>query len=94
MMHRAYAAPDDALVDALAFRFAALDIVRRSLRTSHQVMGAVGQCDEHDMAIITLAVQGRLRLPHDLEASLTALAEAAHRLGFDSIHTPVGTGAS
>jgi hypothetical protein len=89
-MHRIYATPETALVDALALRWAALDVVRRSLRISHQVMGAVGQCDEHDMPIITLAVQPRLRLPFDLEASLGALAEAADRLGFDSIHTPVG----
>jgi hypothetical protein len=92
-MHRVYAAPEAALVDALAFRWATLDVVRRALRISHQVMGAVGQCDEHDMPIITLTAQARLRLPLDLEASLTALAEATDRLGFDSIHTPVGTGA-
>jgi alkylation response protein AidB-like acyl-CoA dehydrogenase len=92
-MHRVYAAPEAALVDALAFRWATLDVVRRAFRISHQVMGAVGQCDEHDMPIITLTAQARLRLPLDLEASLTALAEATDRLGFDSIHTPVGTGA-
>ncbi len=92
-MHRVYAASDAALVDALAFRWAALDIVRRVLRITHQVMGAVGQCDEHDMPIITLTLQARLRLPLDLEASLDALAAAADRLGFDSIHTPVGTAA-
>jgi alkylation response protein AidB-like acyl-CoA dehydrogenase len=88
-MHRVYSAPDAASVDALAFRWSALDIVRRVLRITHQVMGAVGQCDEHDMPIITLTLQARLRLPLDLEASLTALADTADRLGFDSIHTPV-----
>ncbi len=45
------------------------------------------------MPIITLTLQARLRLPFDLEASLGALAAAADRLGFDSIHTPVGPAA-
>jgi hypothetical protein len=60
-----------------------------ALRISHQVLGAVGQCDEHDLAIITLVLQARLRLPRDLEASMAALAGAVDDLGFDSIYTPV-----
>ena len=83
-----YSAPANALVDALALRWAALDIVRRVLRISHQVMGAVGLCDEHDLAIITLAVQARLRLPYDLHASMSALGPAVEAQGFNSIFTP------
>src|SRR5262249_34056385 len=41
-----HASPGTALVDALALRWAALDVTRRVLRTSHQVLGAVGMCDE------------------------------------------------
>ena len=35
----------------------------RVLRIAHQVLGAVGFCDEHDLTIITLGLQARLRLP-------------------------------
>jgi hypothetical protein len=84
------AGPERAVVDARALRWAALDITRRVLRISHQVLGAVGQCDEHDLAIITLAAQARLRLPCDLEASLQALARATETAPFDSIFTPAG----
>jgi hypothetical protein len=89
-LHRVYVAPDSALVDALALRWAALDIVRRVLKISHQVLGAVGFCDEHDLTIVTLGAQARLRLPYDLESSLDHLAEAVDTWGFDSIFTPTG----
>jgi alkylation response protein AidB-like acyl-CoA dehydrogenase len=85
----AYQSPAGAVVDALALRWAALDIGRRVLRTCHQVLGAVGLCDEHDLTIITLCLQGRLRLPVDLEASLDALADAVGKSGFDSLFTPL-----
>jgi acyl-CoA dehydrogenase len=84
-----YESPSTALVDALAFRWATIDVARRVLRSTIQVMGAVGLCDEHDLAIITLALQGRLRLPSDLEASMAALQRAVAASGFDSIFTPV-----
>jgi alkylation response protein AidB-like acyl-CoA dehydrogenase len=87
-LYRVYASPESAIVDALAVRWAALDVVRRVLRTSHQVLGAVGFCDEHDLTIITLGLQARLRLPADLEATMAELARAVERWGFDSIFTP------
>jgi hypothetical protein len=59
------------------------------LRSAHQVLGAVGLCDEHDLTVITLTLQARLRLPFDLEASLDALADAVAVTGFASIYTPV-----
>jgi alkylation response protein AidB-like acyl-CoA dehydrogenase len=85
----AYESPAESLVDALALRWATLDIARRVLRSAHQVLGAVGLCDEHDLTVITLTLQARLRLPFDLEASLDALADAVAVTGFASIYTPV-----
>jgi alkylation response protein AidB-like acyl-CoA dehydrogenase len=84
-----YANSATALVDALTLRWSALEITRRVLRTAHQVLGAVGQCDEHDLAIITLTLQARLRLPTDLDATMHDLAQAIDAAGFDSIYTPV-----
>ena len=53
------------------------------------VLGAVGLCDEHDLTVITLTLQARLRLPLDLEATLDALAAAVETDGFDSLYTRV-----
>jgi hypothetical protein len=78
-----------AQVDALALRWATIDVARRVMRTSHQVLGAVGLCDEHDLTIISFALQARLRLPYDLEATMTQLEQAVEHQGFDSLYTPV-----
>ena len=84
-VHRAYDSHARSEVDALALRWAAVDIGQRVLRIAHQVFGAVGQCDEHDLAVITLALQGRFRLPFGPEAGLSRLAAEVGRLGFDSL---------
>ena len=81
----AYESPASSRVDALALRWASIDVGRRVLRTAHQVLGAIGFCDEHDLTIVTLSLQGRLRLPFDLDASITALAAAVEESGFSSI---------
>jgi hypothetical protein len=86
-----YESPSCSLADSLALRGATLDIARRVLRTAHQVLGAVGLCDEHDLTIITLAIQARLRLPYDLGRSMSELAATAQRVGFDSLFTPPDT---
>jgi len=83
-----YQTPAMATVDALALRWATIDIARRVMRTAHQVLGAVGLCDEHDLTTITFALQARLRLPHDLEASMEHLRQAEEQYGFDSLYTP------
>ncbi len=89
-----YESPATARVDALALRWATLDTARQVMRIAHQVLGAVGLCDEHDLTIISFALQARLRLPRDLSASMTALEQAAERDGFDSIYLPVGLSSS
>jgi acyl-CoA dehydrogenase len=86
-----YQAPGTVLVDALALRWATIDIARRVMHAAHQVLGAVGLCDEHDLTTITFALQARLRLPHDLETSMKRLREASEQHGFDSLFTPVDT---
>ena len=91
-MHRIARGSPSALVDAVALRWSALEIVRRVLRISHQVLGAVGMCEEHDLSVITLTLQARLRLPTDLEACMTALVDAVDTWGFDSVFTPIGQG--
>ena len=84
-----FASPATARVDALALRWAAIDAARPVLRTAHQVFGAVGLCDEHDLTIISFAVQARRRLPYDVEATMSNLNTAVEQDGFDSLYTPV-----
>ncbi len=85
-LHSAYDSPESSLVDALALRYAALDIARRTLRTSHQVLGAVGLCDEHDLSVVTLGLQARLRLPANTARTLVKLSAAVSAHGFDSLY--------
>ena len=85
-----YESPESALVDALALKWATADIGPRILRIAHQVLGAVGQCDEHDLSIITLTLQARLRLPFGSEECLKQLAAEVEQSGFDSLFPPGG----
>jgi hypothetical protein len=82
---RRSAAPLDRLVDALALRVAALESATQVLRTSHQLHGAVGFCDEHDLSVLTRHLQPLLRLPHGLEASTDQLMVAIAEQGFESL---------
>jgi acyl-CoA dehydrogenase len=90
-LNSVYASPESALVDALALAWATAESGPRILRIAHQVLGAVGQCDEHDLSIITLTLQARLRLPFGAEACLRSLAAEVAQSGFESLFPPGAT---
>ncbi len=90
-LNSVYETPESALSDALALKWATADIGPKVLRIAHQVLGAVGQCDEHDLSIITLTLQARLRLPFGTEECLRRLAVEVERSGFDSLFPPGGS---
>ena len=77
--------PPDALSDALALRLAALDSARLVLRTTQQLHGAAGVCDEYDISILCRHVQPALRLPFGAERTATELASAIEAHGFESL---------
>jgi hypothetical protein len=79
------AAPDQALADVLALRVHALDVARAVLRTCQQLHGAAGVCDEYDISVLTRHVQPALRLPWSAERTVTELAEAIARDGFEGL---------
>jgi hypothetical protein len=54
--------------DALVLRFKAADTARQVLRTSHQLLGALGFCDESDVSVIDRHTQPLIRLPLGAEA--------------------------
>jgi hypothetical protein len=82
---RLWVAPLDRLVDALALRAQALESAHAVLRTSHQLHGAIGFCDEHDLSILSRHAQPLLRLSAGLEATTEQLMAAVDHTGFDSL---------
>jgi hypothetical protein len=54
--------------DALVLRFKAADTARQVLRTSHQLLGALGFCDESDVSVLDRHTQPLIRLPLGTEA--------------------------
>ncbi|KZS76144.1 acyl-CoA dehydrogenase [Mycobacterium kansasii] len=54
--------------DALALRLKAADTARQVLSTSHQLLGALGFCDESDVSVLDRHTQPLIRLPLGTEA--------------------------
>ncbi|WP_374025135.1 acyl-CoA dehydrogenase family protein [Mycobacterium sp. HNNTM2301] len=54
--------------DALVLRLKASDTARQVLRTSHQLLGALGFCDESDISVLDRHAQPLIRLPLGAEA--------------------------
>ena len=54
--------------DALILRFKAAETARQVLRTSHQLLGALGFCDESDVSVLDRHTQPLIRSPLSAEA--------------------------
>lgn len=54
--------------DALLLRYKAADTARQVLRSSHQLLGALGFCDESDVSVLDRHTQPLVRLPLGAEA--------------------------
>ncbi len=78
-------APGQARADVLALRVHALDVVRAVLRTSQQLHGAAGVCDEYDISVLTRHAQPALRLPWSAERTAAELAAAIAAEGFEGL---------
>jgi hypothetical protein len=53
--------------DALILRLKAADTARQVLRTAHQLLGALGFCDESDVSVLDRHTQPLIRLPLGVE---------------------------
>lgn len=73
--------------DALVLRLHACDVARDVLRTCHQLFGALGFCDEHDVSVIDRHLQPLLRLPYAGEALAERLVPAVRDGSFQSLFT-------
>jgi len=89
---RLTASPADALPDVLALRVQALDVARSVTRTTQQLHGAAGMCDEYDISVLCRHVQPALRLPFGAERTTAALVDAVTSHGFDSLFAHGGAG--
>jgi hypothetical protein len=83
---RLYAVPDArAAADATALRLHSVDAAVRVLRTCHQMLGAVGFCDEHDVSVFDRHLQPLLRLPVSAEALALRLVPAVRSGDFETL---------
>ena len=82
---RLHADPGGCLPDALALRVHALDVARAVLRTTQQLHGAAGVCDEYDISVLARMVQPALRLPWSAERTATELGDAIQAQGFHGL---------
>ncbi|MFZ6003331.1 MAG: acyl-CoA dehydrogenase family protein [Actinomycetota bacterium] len=78
-------APSEALVDSLALRVHAIDVARAVLRTTQQLHGAAGVCDEYDISVLARHVQPAIRLPLSAERTAALLADGIQQHGFEGL---------
>jgi acyl-CoA dehydrogenase len=73
------------LADALALRLQMLTAAETALANAHQVLGAIGLCEEHDVAVVDRHLQPCLRRPTGRLATTALLAERIRHEGFDAL---------
>ena len=83
------ATTEAAAADALALRLHADDVAVQVMRCCHQLFGAIGFCDEHDVSVLDRHMQPLLRLPHSAEALADRLVPAVSAGQLESLFTTV-----
>lgn len=73
--------------DAIALRLHADDVARDVLHHCHQMLGAIGFCDEHDVSVLDRHLQPLLRLPCSAEVLADRLVGAVAAGDFESLFT-------
>jgi hypothetical protein len=72
--------------DTLALYLTTLESAHAVLAHAHQVLAAIGLCEEHDLALLTRHLQAFLRRPCGVTRVLGLLAEEIAGSGFDSLY--------
>ena len=75
--------------DTLALLFTTIDSARTALDNAHQVLAAIGLCEEHDLTLVERHLQPVLRRTGGLPRVLGLLSNEIHTAGFDNLY-PVG----
>jgi hypothetical protein len=73
------AGPAQRRADAMALRLHGAEKAVQVLRVCHQLLGAVGFCDEHDVSVLDRHLQPLIRLPLGAEALAERLVPAVGR---------------
>ena len=71
-----------ARADVISLRLHAQEVARTVLRTTQQLHGAAGVCDEYDVSVLARMVQPALRLAGGVDRSAAELATAIEADGF------------
>jgi hypothetical protein len=71
--------------DVLALRLQMIESAQSVLGHAHQILAAMGLCEEHDLAVIDRHLQPVLRRPVGRLGSTTLLAEHVRRDGFAAL---------
>lgn len=79
------ASAECALADALALRLHAAQKAVQVFRTCHQLLGAVGFCDEHDVSVLDRHLQPLIRLPLAAESLAELLVSSVRRGDLESL---------
>jgi hypothetical protein len=84
--------PGSLLGDALALGIACQETALLVTRICHQLHGAIGFCDEHDLSVLTRYLQPALRLSGGLEVLSEALSASIEKEGFEGIFSLPASG--
>jgi hypothetical protein len=71
--------------DALILRLKAGETARQVLRAAHQLLGALGFCDESDVSVLDRHTQSLIRLPLSTEVLATRLLPGIRDGGFETL---------
>lgn len=72
--------------DSLALLYTLIDSARGALDNAHQILAAIGLCDEHDLTLMERHLQPLLRRSGGLPRVLGLLSEEIRRSGFDNLY--------
>ena len=76
---------EPSVADMLALRMHASDTARSVLRTTQQLHGAAGVCDEYDISVLCRHIQPELRLPFGSEHTASLFFDAVEREGYEAL---------
>jgi acyl-CoA dehydrogenase len=72
--------------DALALQLTITESARAVMNHAHQVLGAIGLCEEHDLTLLDRHVQALVRRPCGTSRILGLLVDEITRSGFDGLY--------
>lgn len=72
--------------DSLALQLTIAESARAVMNHAHQVLGAIGLCEEHDVTLLDRHIQPLVRRPCGASRILGLLVDEISRSGFDSLY--------